>query len=48
LTEDVINSADLVLLITDHDSFDLTTLETAETAVLDTKNRLTGSNISRL
>lgn len=48
LTEDVVSSLDAAILVTDHDEFDLSTLENVGTPVLDTKNRLHGDNIERL
>jgi nucleotide sugar dehydrogenase len=43
-----IESADAVILVTDHDEFDLTVLEAASTPIFDAKNRLTGTHIERL
>ena len=48
LDETTIESADAVILVTDHDEFDLTVLEAASTPVLDAKNRLVGTHIERL
>lgn len=46
--EATISSADAVVLITDHDDFDLDLLNSATVPVLDTKNRLSGANVERL
>ncbi|KRC49315.1 UDP-N-acetyl-D-glucosamine dehydrogenase [Leifsonia sp. Root227] len=47
-TESTIGGADAVVLITDHDDFDLALLNNATVPVLDTKNRLSGANVERL
>lgn len=47
-TEETISGADAVVLITDHDDFDLDLLNSATVPVLDTKNRLSGANVERL
>lgn len=47
-TEATISSADAVVLITDHDDFDLDLLNSAAVPVLDTKNRLSGATSERL
>ncbi|QIZ99608.1 nucleotide sugar dehydrogenase [Leifsonia sp. PS1209] len=47
-TEATISSADAVVLITDHDDFDLDLLNSATVPVLDTKNRLSGATSERL
>lgn len=43
-----IEAADAVILVTDHDEFDLAILEAGSTPVLDTKNRVSGAYIERL
>lgn len=48
LTVENIASADVVVLITEHDHFDLSTLEEVSTPVLDTRNVLRGPNVQRL
>jgi nucleotide sugar dehydrogenase len=47
-TESTIGGADAVVLITDHDDFDLALLNNATVPVLDTKNRLSGATSERL
>lgn len=44
-TREEFDRADLVILVTDHDDFDLTVPEHTTTPVLDTRNRLDGSAI---
>jgi UDP-N-acetyl-D-glucosamine dehydrogenase len=41
-------SADLILLVTDHDDLDLSVLEQTSVPVLDAKNRVRGANVTRL
>ncbi|MGO1466497.1 MAG: nucleotide sugar dehydrogenase [Microbacteriaceae bacterium] len=48
LTEDDLAEADLAILVTDHSSLDLALLETTETKVLDTRNRLRSEHVVRL
>lgn len=48
LTSESVAGTDLVLLLTDHDDFDLTILGSSSTPVLDTKNALVGDAITRL
>ncbi|AWB96145.1 nucleotide sugar dehydrogenase [Agromyces badenianii] len=48
LTSETIDSADLVILLTDHTDFDLELLGRSSTPVLDTRNRLRGPNVVRL
>jgi len=48
LNSDVVGSADGVVLITDHDTFDLDILNHSSSPVLDTRNRLDGANVERL
>lgn len=43
-----VRSADLIILVTDHDDVDLGLVEAAEVPVLDTRNRLDGENVERL
>jgi UDP-N-acetyl-D-glucosamine dehydrogenase len=43
-----IDASDAVILVTDHDDFDLTILEDGTTPVLDAKNRVTGAHVERL
>ena len=48
LTQEVLESADIAVLMTDHDDFDLRVLTSAGTPVLDTKNALSGMNVVKL
>ncbi|HYI32395.1 MAG TPA: nucleotide sugar dehydrogenase [Glaciibacter sp.] len=48
LTQEAAEKADIIVLITDHDDFDLDVLNLTTTPVLDTKNALRGSAVSRL
>lgn len=48
LTPAVLADCQAAVLITDHDTFDLTVIESSSTVVLDTRNRVTGSNVTRL
>ena len=48
LTDKVLDGADAVVLLTDHDDFDWAIVENSGTVVLDTKNRLRGPAIERL
>jgi nucleotide sugar dehydrogenase len=48
LSEQSLATADVAILVTDHDDFDLRIIESSTTAVLDTKNRLSGPHIDRL
>jgi UDP-N-acetyl-D-glucosamine dehydrogenase len=48
LDADLVESADALILITDHDDLDMGLLAGASTPVLDTRNRLTGANVERL
>ncbi|MGP3535787.1 nucleotide sugar dehydrogenase [Microbacterium sp. RD1] len=43
-----VGAADLVILITDHSSFDLDVLRDSATSVLDTRNRARGDNVAVL
>lgn len=45
---DQIRESDVVLLVTDHDAFDLTLLEDCGTAVLDTRNVVSGKTVEVL
>ena len=45
LTAESVANADVVLLITDHDEFDLDVLAASDTPVLDTKNRVRSPNV---
>lgn len=47
-TAETIASADAVVLVTDHEEFDLNLLAESPVPVLDTKNRVTGPTIERL
>lgn len=47
LTEDALRSADVAIMITDHDAFDSRLIESSDTPVLDTRNALSPSaNVS--
>lgn len=46
--DSAVRDADAVILVTDHDDFDLDVLRVGSVPVLDTKNRLTGPAITRL
>jgi UDP-N-acetyl-D-glucosamine dehydrogenase len=48
LDAELVESADALILITDHDDLDMGLLAGASTPVLDTRNRLTGANVERL
>ncbi|HEX7835180.1 MAG TPA: nucleotide sugar dehydrogenase [Pseudolysinimonas sp.] len=48
LDADLIESADVLVLITDHDDLDLALLGASSTPVLDTRNRIEGANVERL
>jgi UDP-N-acetyl-D-glucosamine dehydrogenase len=48
LDRDEIARADAVVLLIDHDAFDLETVETAARYVLDTRNRLQRGNVEKL
>jgi UDP-N-acetyl-D-glucosamine dehydrogenase len=48
LDEELMRSVDAAILVTDHEDFDLSLLEGTDTPVLDTKNKISGSNIERL
>jgi len=48
LTPAVLGSADAAIFLTDHDEFNLDVLNSSNTPVLDTKNRLLGANVQRL
>ena len=48
LTEREVRKADAVVLITDHDAFDLTMVEQHAVCVLDTRNRLSGPFVEKL
>lgn len=41
----VVDQADIVIVLTDHDDVDYSPVEAARTTVLDTKNRLRGANV---
>lgn len=47
-TDSVVEQADLVILITDHDSLDLSALENQDVPVLDTRNRVRGPAVTAL
>jgi nucleotide sugar dehydrogenase len=47
-TDSVLGETDLVVLVTDHDSFDLRTLENQGVPVLDTRNRVRGPAVTAL
>lgn len=48
LNAEVVRLSDAVVLVTDHDHFDLSVLDASEVPVLDTKNLLTGDFVERL
>jgi UDP-N-acetyl-D-glucosamine dehydrogenase len=48
LTEEELQHADAVVLITDHDAFDLKMVEQHASCVLDTRNRLSGPTVEKL
>lgn len=48
LTDATLSEADAVILVTDHDDFDLAIVERASVPVLDTKNRASGAHVERL
>ncbi|MEV8252601.1 nucleotide sugar dehydrogenase [Rhodoglobus sp. NPDC076762] len=48
LTAEALENSDVAVLITDHDEFDLTLINESSTPILDTKNRLSGTNSERL
>jgi len=48
LTRALVDSVDAVVLITDHDDFDLNLLNESSTPILDTRNRLSGESVERL
>lgn len=48
LTPDEVKSADVVVLLTDHDGFDYELVTTNATAILDTRRRLRGANVEHL
>ena len=48
LTEEEVQQADAVILITDHDAFDLKMVGHHATCVLDTRNRLSGPTVEKL
>jgi UDP-N-acetyl-D-glucosamine dehydrogenase len=47
-TSESLSTADAIIMVTDHDDFDMTVAEQAGVPVLDTKNRLTGPSVERL
>jgi nucleotide sugar dehydrogenase len=48
LSPEALSGLDAVILVTDHDDFDLRVLESSGLVVLDAKNRLSGASIERL
>jgi UDP-N-acetyl-D-glucosamine dehydrogenase len=48
LTEEEVAAADAVILLTDHDTFDLDMVGATGTLVLDTRHRMTGPNVEYL
>nr|WP_279549731.1 nucleotide sugar dehydrogenase [Leucobacter weissii] len=48
LTAELVDEVDLVILITDHSDIDTGLLENAATPVFDTRNKLSGENVTRL
>lgn len=48
LSSETLAAADIAILVTDHDAFDLTALTQTSTPVLDTRNVTNGSQITRL
>ena len=43
-----LDAADVIVMVTDHDDFDFDLLRNTTTAILDTKNKLTGEHVERL
>ena len=43
-----LDAADVIVMVTDHDDFDFDLLHNTTTAILDTKNKLTGEHVERL
>ena len=48
LTAATLDAADLIVMVTDHDDFDFDVLHATTTAILDTKNKLSGEHVERL
>jgi UDP-N-acetyl-D-glucosamine dehydrogenase len=48
LTESEVAQADAVVLLTDHDAFDLAMVERQAACLLDTRNRLSGPAVEKL
>ncbi len=48
LTSDEVDAAEGIVLVTDHDAFDFDMIGSRARYVLDTRNRLTGTNVERL
>lgn len=48
LTPELVSSADLIIVVTDHSDIDLSTLIGLETPVFDTRNSITGPNVFTL
>ncbi|MFS2242853.1 nucleotide sugar dehydrogenase [Microbacterium sp. OR16] len=48
LSQDILNSADVAVLVTDHDDFDLSVISGTTTPVLDTRNVAAGDRVTRL
>jgi UDP-N-acetyl-D-mannosaminuronate dehydrogenase len=48
LTEDVIASASIVVVLVDHDAFDLDLVARAAVSILDTQHCLRGTNVEHL
>jgi UDP-N-acetyl-D-glucosamine dehydrogenase len=48
LNDAEVDAADAVVLVTDHDAFDLDRVAARATYVLDTRGRISGPNVERL
>ena len=48
LTQDELEAADAVIVVTDHDAFDYDLVRRHARFILDTRNRLDGPNVERL
>ncbi|MEV8337708.1 nucleotide sugar dehydrogenase [Leucobacter sp. NPDC077196] len=48
LSADLVAAADLAIVVTDHSDIDVTLLEGVDTPVFDTRNKLTGENVTVL
>ncbi|MDQ0613786.1 UDP-N-acetyl-D-glucosamine dehydrogenase [Microbacterium sp. W4I4] len=48
LSQEEVDGADIAILVTEHDEFDLAMLSRAATPILDTRNVVTGDHVTRL